>query len=154
MEKYVNENNEVVTTTNDGTWVVFCDLCGKEIFRRSTNVEKVYYRYRDRASAGFTNRNGSDRRNEIAVDAIIPKIKIHSIVKDYEVDICEDCESKILNAIRKNSPEMIKGLLITDGNMILNYKAELSNAAERYIKLNDETTNLRDSLDILRSRDD
>lgn len=38
MEKYVNENNEVVTTTNDGTWVVFCDLCGKEIFRHSTNV--------------------------------------------------------------------------------------------------------------------
>lgn len=88
------------------------------------------------------------------MDAIIPKIKIHSIVKEYEVDICEDCESKILNAIRKNSPEMIKGLLITDGNMVLNYKSEISNAAERYRKLNDETTNLRDSLDILRSRYD
>lgn len=153
MEKYVNENNEVVTN-DTGTWVVFCDLCGKEFYRRGSNMDKYIPRYRDRVSAGFTNCNGSDRRNEIAVDAIIPKIKIHSIVKEYAVDICEDCESKILNAIRKNSPEMVKNLLVTDGNMVLNYKAELREAEERCRVLNNETANLRDSLDILRNRCD
>ena len=153
MEKYVNENNEVVTN-DTGTWVVFCDLCGKESYRRSSNVEKYNSRYFNRASAGFANRNGFDRRDEIAVDAIIPKIQIHSIVKKYEVDICEDCESKILNAIRKNSPEIIKGILITDGDMILNYKAELSNTEDKCRALNNENTNLRDSLDILKNRYD
>ena len=153
MEKYVNENNEVVT--NDvGTWVVFCDLCGKEVYRRDSNVGSIFPRYRDRLSAGFTNRNGSDRRDEIAVDAIIPKIQIHSIVKKYEVDICEDCESKILNAIRKNSPEIIKGILITDGDMILNYKAEVREAEDKYRVINNENTNLKESLDILRNRYD
>lgn len=153
MEKYVNENNEVVTK-DAGTWVVSCDLCGKEIhiYRSGSNVETYVPRYR--ASAGFTNRNGSDRRGEISVDAIIPKIKIHSIVKEYEVDICEDCESKILNAIRKNSPEMIKGLLTTDGNTVLNYKAEFDSIKERCRNLDNETSNLRDSLDILRNRYD
>lgn len=81
---------------------LYCDLCGEFIAEhggRSADMEKA-----------------------IRVDTVIPKIKLHSLTKTTEIDICPKCEMELLSKISSHSDAVLEDLLSVTRLQVLDHE--------------------------------
>lgn len=83
---------------------LYCDLCGELIS--------------DDARTG----RAADMEKAIRVDTVIPKIKLHSLAKSTEIDICPKCEMELLSKIAVHSDAVLGDLLSVTRLQVLDHE--------------------------------
>ena len=144
FDSKMKEINDTVVYAEKSGW--YCDLCGELILEddedNSLHYRSKYY-IRPRKYMDFYT------KGSYSLTTSIPVLKIYSIMGDAEIDMCSDCEYKIMDAITTHSPSIIKRLTTTSLDEIRFHHEAVEQDRLELNRLRNERDNLQNALDTI-----
>lgn len=125
---------------------VYCDLCGKLIDSGETDL-KVRFSYPRFNHSLSPHTRADEFEAKLPIERIIPVIQFKTIFNQRKLDLCDDCESELVDKVLKHSYKVIHDLETVSRRDILYHLEDIENDKDQLQRLREVNDAFRDGLE-------